>query len=118
MEAEVNQFVTLVVEDDAMQRDVLSELLKDEGLEVVECANAEAAELIISAAGPELLVLVTDVNLAGKMTGVELAEFAKDKFPTLTVVVLSGKPAPNLPQNIRFLSKPYEPRELLAAILS
>lgn len=110
--------MALVVEDDALQRDVLSELLKDEGLEVVECATAEAAELVISTAGPELLALVTDVNLAGTMTGVQLAQFAKDKFPLLTVVVLSGKPAPDLPQNTCFLSKPYEPRELLAAILN
>jgi CheY-like chemotaxis protein len=117
-EVEMNQFVALVVEDDALQRDVLAELLKDEGLEVVECATAEAAELVISTAGPELLALVTDVNLEGAMTGVELAEFAKNKFPLLTVVVLSGKPVPKLPESTLFLAKPYQPKELLAAILN
>ena len=113
----MNQFVALVVEDDALQRNVLAELLKDGGLEVVECASAEAAELVISTAGPELLALVTDVNLEGAMTGVELAEFAKQKFPLLTVVVLSGRPAPKLPDNTFFLAKPYQPKDLLAAIL-
>ena len=114
----MNQFVALVVEDDALQRDVLAELLKDEGLEVVECTTAEAAELVISTAGPELLAVVTDVNLAGAMTGVELAEFAKQKFPLLTVVVLSGRPEPELPGNTLFLAKPYQPKELLAAVLN
>jgi len=114
----MNQFVALVVEDDALQRDFLAELLKDEGLEVVECTTAEAAELVISTAGPELLALVTDVNLEGAMTGVELAEFAKQKFPLLTVVVLSGKPVPKLPDNTLFLAKPYQPKALLAAILN
>jgi CheY-like chemotaxis protein len=37
-------FLALVVEDDALQREVIADLLKDEGLEVVECSSAEAAE--------------------------------------------------------------------------
>jgi CheY-like chemotaxis protein len=114
----MNQFVALVVEDDALQRDVLSELLKDEGLEVLECATAEAAELVISSAGPELLAVVTDVNLEGSMTGAELAEFAKKKFPKLTVIVLSGRSAPELPDGTIFLAKPYQPEQLLEAILT
>jgi len=36
-------FTALVVEDDTLQREALAELLKDEGLEVVECTSAEAA---------------------------------------------------------------------------
>jgi CheY-like chemotaxis protein len=91
-------------------------LLKDRGLEVIECTTGEATELVLAAAGPELLALVTDVNLDGRMTGAELAEFAKEKFPLLTVVVMSGKPPPRLPKNARFLAKPYSPTELLDAI--
>jgi CheY-like chemotaxis protein len=114
----MNQFVALVVEDDALQRDVLSELLKEEGLEVVECSTAEAAELVLSTAGPELLALVTDVILEGEMTGVELAEFARERLPTLTIVVLSGNSPPKLPHSALFLKKPFKPSELLAAILN
>ena len=33
------------------------------GLEVVECANGEVAELVLSTTGPELRALVTDINL-------------------------------------------------------
>jgi hypothetical protein len=45
-------------------------------------------------AGTELLALVTDVNLAGEMSGVELAAYAKRKFPRLNVVIVSGKGPP------------------------
>jgi CheY-like chemotaxis protein len=38
-------FVALVVEDDALQRVFLTDLLKGRGLEVVECSTAEAPEL-------------------------------------------------------------------------
>lgn len=77
----MSNFVALVVEDDALQREVVTELLRDNGLEVVECSTAEAAELVLASTGTELLALVTDVNLAGEMSGVELAEYAKRRFP-------------------------------------
>jgi CheY-like chemotaxis protein len=35
-------FTALVVEDDPLQREALADLLKDQGLEVVECTSAEA----------------------------------------------------------------------------
>ena len=44
----MSKFMTLLVEDDASQREVLAEVLKDEGFEVTECTTAEAAELIIA----------------------------------------------------------------------
>ena len=66
-------FTALVVEDDTLQRETLAGLLKDEGLEVIECTSAEAAELVVASARPELKALVTDVALSGEMSGVELA---------------------------------------------
>jgi CheY-like chemotaxis protein len=41
------KFIALVVEEDPLQRTFVADLLKDEGLEVVECASAEAAELVL-----------------------------------------------------------------------
>lgn len=114
----MSNFVALVVEDDALQREVVSELLRDHGLEVVECSTAEAAEIILATTGNELRALVTDVNLAGDMSGVELAEYAKRRFPCLNVVMVSGKGPPYVPQDIQFFLKPYRPRELLDAVLS
>jgi DNA-binding NtrC family response regulator len=111
-------FVALIVEDDPLQRAFLADLLKEQGLEVVECASAEAAELVLVSTGTELRALVTDVNLAGDMSGVELAQYAKRKFPRLNVVMVSGKGPPFIPQDTRFLMKPYLPDELLAAVLN
>jgi CheY-like chemotaxis protein len=111
----MSNFVALVVEDDAVQREFVSELKK--GLEVVECSTAEAAELVLVSTGTELLALVTDVNLAGDMSGVELAEYAKRKFPRLNVVIVSGKGPPYVPQDTHFFLKPYQPSALLKAVL-
>jgi CheY-like chemotaxis protein len=56
-----------------LQRELLADILRNDGFEVVECTTAEAAELVISSAGTDLQALVTDHNLAGVMTGAELA---------------------------------------------
>jgi CheY-like chemotaxis protein len=118
MEAQMPNFVALVVEDDALQREVVSELLRDNGLEVLECSTAEAAELVLATTGAELLALVTDVNLAGDMSGVKLAQYAKRKFPRLNVVMVSGRGPPVVPKDTHFFLKPYQPNELLEAVLN
>jgi CheY-like chemotaxis protein len=113
----MSNFVALVVEDDPVQRECLADLLKSEGLEVVECANGEVAELVLAATGPDLRALVTDIELGGKMSGVELAQYAKRRFPGLNVVMVSGRNPPYLPHDTQFLMKPYEPQKLLDAVL-
>ena len=111
------KFIALVVEDDPFQRAFVADLLKEEGLQVVECASAEAAELVLASTGNELRALVTDINLAGDMSGLELAQFAKRQFPDLNVVIVSGRGWPDVPHDTGFLMKPYMPDQLLAAVL-
>jgi DNA-binding NtrC family response regulator len=108
-------FTALVVEDDTIQRETLADLLKVEGLEVIECTSAEAAELVVASTGTELKALVTDVSLSGEMSGVELAQYAK--FPHINVIMVSGRSPPYIPQDASFLLKPYRPREPLEAVL-
>ena len=114
----MSNFVALVVEDDPLQREVMADLLKEEGLEVVECSTAEAAELVLVSTGTELKALVTDINLAGKMSGVELAAYAKRRFPHINVVMISGKGPPYVPDATSFLIKPFRPKELLRAVFT
>ena len=56
----------------------------------------------------------TDVKLAGKMNGIELAELARKNDPALRVVVISGQQAASvLPDGVTFLSKPVHPTTLI-----
>ena len=110
------KFMTLLVEDDPFQRATLADLLRDDGLEVIECATAEAAELVIATSGTELRAVVTDQNLDGETRGSDLASFARQKYPKLNIILMSGHEAPPLPVDVRFMRKPLIPIDLLDAV--
>jgi CheY-like chemotaxis protein len=97
--------MALVVEDDALQRELLSDVLRLEQMDVIECGSAESAELVLSRTGLQLALLITDVELAGKITGLELVQFARARFPDLKVVIISGHDDLPIPVGARFLHK-------------
>src|ERR1700759_4540212 len=115
MKAVMSNFVTLLVEDDSLQRELMANALAGEGFEVVECTTAEAAEAIVASTGADLLALVTDQNLAGEMTGTELAAYARERHLHLSIV-MSGSTVASLPKDAVFLQKPFLPCKLLEAI--
>ncbi|WP_298367086.1 response regulator [uncultured Bradyrhizobium sp.] len=104
----------LVVEDDPMQREMIELLLEESDFEVISCESAEAAELVLRSNGDSIVLLLTDVELAGNMTGVELAYIAKKYSPDLDVIVTSGKPLrQRLPDGVLFWSKPWAPLDVI-----
>ena len=82
----------LVVEDDPMQRDMICLLLEESEVDVIECESAEAAEAVLERTGGSVALMMTDVQLAGNMSGVELAHIARKHNPDMGVIVTSGKP--------------------------
>lgn len=103
----------LVVEDDDIQRSIITMLLEECQMTVVACESAEAATAVLEEAGEHLLLVYADVHLAGGMTGIELARLAKQRYPDLHVVVASGDLSPKLPPGATFMLKPWRPADLL-----
>ncbi len=104
----------LVVEDDPMQREMICLLLEESDMDVIECESAEAAELVLEEAGASLVLLMTDVQLAGHKNGVELAHVAKKFNPDIDVIVTSGKPLrQELPDGAKFWAKPWAPLDVI-----
>ena len=104
----------LIVEDDPTQREMMSLLLEESDYDVISCESAEAAELVLKRSAGRVVLLMTDVQLAGRMSGVELAHIAKQRNPRLNVVVTSGRPLSQpLPENAKFWSKPWAPLDVL-----
>jgi len=104
---EQNKATALVVEDDQIQRAMVAMLLEETDIQVIQCESAEAAELVLEKVGGCLCMMFTDVNLAGRMTGAELAIKASQRFPDLKVIVTSGRDPPDLPKGMMFMPKPW-----------
>jgi DNA-binding NtrC family response regulator len=105
--------IALIVENDVLQRELLTVLLKNEDMDVVQCDSVESAELVLARIGLELSLLVTDVKLAGQKSGLELAAFAEKNFPRLKVIVVSAEDGLDIPDGTCFLKKPWQPLDLL-----
>ena len=104
----------LVVEDDPLQRDMICLLLEESEVDVIECESAEAAELVLERAADNLVLLLTDVQLAGNMDGVELAHIARRYNPGMGVIVTSGMPLhQELPDGVKFWAKPWAPLDVI-----
>lgn len=108
----------LLVDDDKRIRDLLSRLLKENGYRVTTAANAADARTCLS--GLEFDLIILDVMMPGE-TGLELAAFLR-KESTVPILMLTARS--ETPDRIAgleagvddYLSKPFEPRELMLRI--
>jgi CheY-like chemotaxis protein len=112
-------FRVLVVEDEFLICDMVSEALAEHGFEVHACAAARDA-LQHLACGAPCDVLFTDINLPGGVDGVRLAQLARQLRPRLAVVYASGSIG-NMEQSLAvsgasFVPKPYDPRRVCALL--
>ena len=109
----------LVVDDEALVREIVSEGLTDDGLSVVQAPSAEHALALAERAGvPE--VVVTDVDLGHGMSGLALAEEAHRRWPEAGVVIMTGNPAGvqahSFGQQERLLTKPFSDARLVSMV--
>ena len=107
--------VALVVEDEWIVRDDIVSELKAQGWTVVETATGEDALVLL--ASREVHVLLTDIQLAGAMTGWEVALAMRAAKPELPVIYASGN-TPDSSQQVDgslFFHKPYDAADVVAA---
>jgi DNA-binding NtrC family response regulator len=106
--------IALVVEDDELQRELVAMLLEECDMGVIQCESAEAALRVLEKMGGCLSIMFTDVNLAGIIDGVDLAHFARQRFPDLDVIVTSGTAqTKSLPEGTTFMAKPWRTLDVL-----
>jgi DNA-binding NtrC family response regulator len=106
--------IALIVEDDVLQRQLIATLFEASELHVVECETAEAALEEFDRRGDDVVVLFTDVQLAGPMDGIELAFRARHRHPDIHCVIASGQtPHRSLPEGVIFMAKPVLPLDVL-----
>jgi CheY-like chemotaxis protein len=108
----------LIVEDDDMIRMIAAEFLEEAGFRVLEAGNADEAVRTL-AAGEPIAAVFTDINMPGAMDGLDLAHFVRNRWPTIKVLLTSGRwqlPVAELPSQSRFVLKPYRPDQIVGAL--
>jgi two-component system, chemotaxis family, chemotaxis protein CheY len=109
----------LIIEDDELTREGLSELLQAEGYKVSAAAGGFEAMYLLERDRPAVILL--DL-IMGIMSGREFRQrqVADPRFAHIPVILISG--TPDLSQQAeqlgvgRYLPKPFEPRQLLALV--
>src|SRR3954471_9127979 len=105
----------LVVEDDPQVRATAVRMLERSGYEVVDAYNGAQA-LARPKARPDVSVLLADVRMPG-LSGIDLAERARDARPDLRVVLTSGYISKDdVPEGTVFVPKPWRAADLAAAV--
>lgn len=99
----------LVVEDDEVLRTLTVEAISLLELEVMGCASADDALLILEGQ-PAIDLVITDICMPGSMDGLELATLIWTRWPRLPVILTSGNRYvlnESLPSHALFIRKPW-----------
>jgi CheY-like chemotaxis protein len=96
----------LIVEDHFWTRYTAAEYLRASGYRVVEANDADEAVSVL-ASGNQVHVVFSDIQMAGSMDGLALADWIVQRRPGLPLILTSGRRPDVLPANCRcFFVKP------------
>jgi len=109
-------WVVLIVEDEALVRANISHELRDAGCEVLEASSGESA-IVFLRSGQQIDVIFTDIQLAGALSGWDVAEQGRESRATISVIYTSGNSVDRSRsvQNSLFFDKPYNGSRVVEA---
>src|SRR5271169_1831274 len=107
-----NHAIGMVVDDDALVRESVAEVLEDLCHLVYRASDGvEGLEMLCR--HPDISVVVTDIAMP-RLDGITFASRARRLHPDLKVLLVSGMQRP--PGSEEFLAKPFPARALVAAL--
>lgn len=110
----------LVAEDEALIRCAMEQTLESGGFDVVAASSGEEALQLLIDSEAQFAGLITDIRLGDGIDGWALARRARELFPDLCVVYVTGDsaedwPAKGVPGSL-VLQKPFADALLLTGI--
>jgi CheY-like chemotaxis protein len=111
----MRRVTVLAVDDDAPVLRTTAIRLRRAGYEVVEAPSGPAALSILESRS-DIAIIVSDCQMP-QMSGADLARIALARWPQITFIAVSGQPPDGaLPDQVRFVPKPFRIAALVAAI--
>jgi len=108
----------LVVEDEMVLRMRAVDIVEDAGFTAVEAVNADQALSILEARS-DIALLFSDIQMPGSMDGLKLAHAVHDRWPSIKIILVSGKiklSDSERPADSRFFGKPLEVKQMIAEL--
>jgi PAS domain S-box-containing protein len=109
----------MVIEDDPLVRAALAETLRDLRYRVVDAADADIALTMLDY-GIAADAVVTDLIMPGGMDGLEFAVAARERFPAMPLVMVTGHAEAlrgrALPPGLEVVRKPHGRSGIAAAL--
>jgi DNA-binding NtrC family response regulator len=108
----------LIVEDEALIRELMAVDLTEAGHEVLQASNADDAIEILNAR-LDITHMITDIDMPGSMDGLKLAYAVRGRWPPVKIVICSGKhrlASDRLPIGSKFVPKPFLFHHITAAM--
>src|SRR3984893_6998477 len=106
----------LVVEDEMLLRMRAVDIVEDAGFTPIEAVNADEALAILESRS-DVDLLFTDIQMPGSMDGLKLAHAVHARWPSIKIILVSGKLTPTdseRPTDSRFFGKPLEVSQMIA----
>ena len=106
----------LLVDDEPVICDLMRDLLADVGYNVIAVQSAACAFSVLEQCRFDLLI--TDLALNTPVSGIELAQVARAKYPQMPILVVTGyaRLADGLPKGCEVLTKPFDQEVFLRRI--
>ena len=108
----------LVVEDEMLLRMRAVDIVQDAGFTPIEAVNADEALAILESRS-DVNLLFTDIQMPGSMDGLKLAHAVHERWPSIKIILVSGKLTPTdseRPADSRFFGKPIEVKQMITEI--
>jgi CheY-like chemotaxis protein len=107
----------LLVEDEALLRELMFEELSDSGFAVTPTATGDEA-LQVMHAGASFDLLLTDIRMPGETDGWALGRRAKAMIPSIRIIYATGyaEGGSELHDHERAITKPFRHHQILGLI--
>ena len=109
----------LVVKDQVFIRMAALDIVDQAGFDAVEADGADRAIAILETR-QHIHLVFTDVDMPGSMDGNKLAHYIRERWPSIMLIVVSGKTiiaGSDLPAGAKFFSKPYSDDAIAEAMV-
>ena len=108
----------LVVEDELLVGMDMAEAFRAEGYDAMVALSAEEGLAILEREG-DVRVVFTDIDLPGRIDGIDLANEIERRWPQIEILMTSGHHVPNtdlVRSYGRFVPKPYPPAAVVRRV--